>query len=104
MGREHTDLKADVRKALEEMGALVVSFPSNAMTGEGTSDLLVCLCGLFLGVEIKTPGDDLSPSQRRFRKRVERAGGLFVEARSIEQVVREVATWLHEKGEPRLLR
>ena len=43
--------------------------------------------GRFLGLEIKMPGKDLDPDQVRWRGVVERAGGMFVVAHSVEEAL-----------------
>ena len=52
----------------------------------GSSDILACIKGRFVGIECKTGKGSLSTPQRRFRDAVARAGGIFIEARSVDQV------------------
>jgi len=44
-------------------------------------------CGLFLGLEIKTGKGALGTEQRRMRDAIRAAGGLYVEVRSLEDVI-----------------
>lgn len=53
----------------------------------GSSDILACIQGRFLAIEVKTGTGSLSTPQRRFRDAVRAAGGLFVEARSVDDVI-----------------
>lgn len=57
----------------------------------GSSDILACIHGRFVAVEVKTGTGTLSTAQRRFRDAVLRSGGVFVEARSVEDVVAALA-------------
>ncbi len=56
------------------------------VTDPGCPDLLACLPGgLFLAVEVKTGTDRMSEQQVITRKVIEAAGGIYIEARHIEQ-------------------
>lgn len=58
----------------------------------GTPDILGILRGgRWLGIECKTGGAVLNTDQRVFRKMVEGLGGLFIVARSVEDVDRALA-------------
>ena len=52
----------------------------------GSSDILACIKGRFVGIEVKTGTGDLSSAQRRFRDAVAAAGGIFIKARSVADV------------------
>lgn len=66
-------------------GGAVVAFRRVGM--RGVADILGVLPGgRFVAVECKYGSGRLSPEQRLFRDRVTAAGGLFVEARSVEDV------------------
>lgn len=55
---------------------------------EGCADLIGVLPGgRFLAVEIKSPKGRQSEAQRMFQERVTRSGGLYVLARSVEDVL-----------------
>ncbi len=48
----------------------------------GCADILACYRGRFIAIEVKTERGRQSQQQRRFQAAVERAGGLYVLARS----------------------
>ena len=52
----------------------------------GSSDILACIKARFIAIECKTGTGKLSTPQRAFRDAVQRAGGIFIEARSVEDV------------------
>lgn len=58
---------------------------------KGGADLIGVLTvgriGVFLAVEVKTESGRLSPEQRMFGELVERAGGVFIVARSVDDFV-----------------
>ena len=49
---------------------------------KGCADILACYRGRFIAIEVKTAVGRQSQQQRRFQAAVERAGGLYVLARS----------------------
>ena len=53
----------------------------------GQPDIIAILPGgIFCGIEVKTLKGKQSPDQILFQKRLERAGGVYIVARSIEDV------------------
>jgi len=55
---------------------------------KGVPDILGCLRGKMLGIEVKTPKGKQSVEQVMFQKRLEAEGGIYILARSIEDVSR----------------
>lgn len=96
------DIQRAIVAYLEAIGACVVRVNSGTMvipaSGEqsrrafhgnltpGCSDLLVCLAGKFIGVEVKRPGNKPTPKQLVFLQRVQRAGGMAITATSVEDL------------------
>lgn len=56
----------------------------------GCPDLIgwIAPAGRFLGIECKGDGGKLRPEQAAFRDRLEKDGGVYIEARSVEDVDR----------------
>lgn len=55
-------------------------------TTTGICDILGCWSGRFVGVEVKRPRGQLSPTQTLFAMRVEDAGGVAVVVHSVDDV------------------
>jgi hypothetical protein len=53
-------------------------------TEKGLPDIWVCVKGRFLAIEVKAGKDRLSPHQLARKQEIERAGGVYFEARSTE--------------------
>ncbi len=53
-------------------------------TKNGVPDILACLKGKYLGVEIKAGNDRMRPEQLVFRDEILRAGGYFFECRNFQ--------------------
>lgn len=66
----------------------------------GVSDILGILApeGVFVAIEVKAPRGVLSPAQAAFLARVKRAGGIAIEARSIEDVNRGIREWVEKRS------
>lgn len=65
----------------------------------GSSDIVgVSFGGYFCGIEVKTGYGRLRQNQVNFRNSVQRWGGIFIEARSIEQTVADLTAELQRRG------
>lgn len=53
----------------------------------GIPDLVCCMNGLFVGIEVKIAPKKLSPKQQEKKEGIERAKGLFITAYTIEDVI-----------------
>lgn len=52
----------------------------------GSPDIVACIKGRFVGVECKTGSDIVRPNQSRFAAALTAAGGLYIVARSVDDV------------------
>ena len=52
----------------------------------GSSDILSCIKGRFVGVECKVGRDRVRDNQKNFGTALERAGGIYIVARSVDDV------------------
>lgn len=52
----------------------------------GIPDLLVCLAGRFVGIEVKQPGEPLRPRQRKVLNEIFAAGGVAAVCETVGQV------------------
>jgi hypothetical protein len=46
--------------------------------------------GKFIGVEVKAGKDKMSEDQIKFKNEITKRGGIYIEARSLEDVTREI--------------
>lgn len=53
-------------------------------TQKGISDVIACFRGRMAAIEVKSGRDKLSRDQMVFKQEIERAGGLYFEARSTD--------------------
>lgn len=84
MGKEEAKVQTAIINYLVWLGAWVVK--TIATTKNGTPDVLACLNGRFIGVEVKKPGGKADPLQRVQLRKIVEAGGLAMTADSLEGV------------------
>lgn len=53
----------------------------------GSPDIIVVQNGIFIGIEVKRPGGKLSPNQKLFCDALLKAGGRYIVAHSLEDVM-----------------
>lgn len=100
MKKKESRLQRETRSLLErEIGGVWTKIHGGPFQEPGIADLLGCVCGLHIEIEMKTEGGSLRKTQELRKRRIEEdGGGLYAEARSPEQAVRLVARWLHKHG------
>ena len=64
----------------------------------GVSDILGCYKGQFVAIEVKAPGRRVKPgsAQQRFLDNIHQAGGIAIEADSVEALVAGFARYGHK--------
>lgn len=90
MGKESKLQTACLKHAAQFAGknVLAVNIHGGGFCNRGFPDLLLCIGGRFIAVELKVGKNGLEPAQRIWKERIERAGGAHYEARSPEQFQR----------------
>ena len=91
-GVAHNALVRLIMAYLELQGAWVLKVAGGAYQRPGVPDILCGLQGRLVGIEVKTGSAVLSTSQHLQRVALERAGAVFVEARSLEDVIEALTT------------
>lgn len=67
-----------IKKYLESKGAWFVKFFANAYTSSGIPDILSCINGRFVGIEVKQETGKPSLLQKVHLKRIGEAGGIGI--------------------------
>jgi hypothetical protein len=60
----------------------------------GQADVLGCVAGRFVGIEVKSASGRTRPAQVTWREHLERAGGLYVLARTLTEALQPILTQL----------
>lgn len=81
----HTYLKNKIRKLIKQLGGYVLSLPAGSATGKGRTDLVACVQGRFIGMEVKTGNAKATPLQLDNMAEIRASGGLALIARDVEQ-------------------
>ena len=64
---------------------------------KGEPDISGCLDGLWIGIEVKTATGRQSPDQIKFQKHITQRGGIYIVARSPDDVVRQIEAALKSR-------
>jgi len=83
-----SELKEDIKQYLKSIGAFWSMVKGGAHSKNGDPDMVVCIRGLFVGIEAKSWDGHQEPIQKMRQKQIERAGGIYILARSVEDVSR----------------
>jgi hypothetical protein len=90
IGRESV-IQAGIVTRLERMeGVWIVKYPGGTHGKGGTPDLLICVRGRFVGLEVKREGGKVSEIQKYQGEKIRSAGGIFEVVYSVEQAVKVV--------------
>lgn len=68
-------VKAQVKKVLQEVGAYYAMPVTGGYGVNGTPDFIVCLNGLFIGIECKAKQGRLTQLQQHALDKIKNAGG-----------------------------
>ena len=94
-------LQRDIRRALErEVGGFWFKVHGGPFQQAGIPDLLGCVQGLYIGMEVKRPDDKRGASdiQRVIIGQIKREGGYACVVKSPEEAVRRLKRWLRKNG------
>lgn len=76
-----------IKRYLDSLGAYHVKIHGSAFMPAGTPDILACINGQFVAIEVKRPsGGVVSELQKLKLKQIEQAGGVGIIARSVQDV------------------
>ena len=85
-------IQAKIQKYIKARGGYVVkTITSNRA---GIPDILCCIDGKFIGIEVKVPGKQASPLQLANGELIEAAGGLFLVATNAKEVAEFLDAYL----------
>ena len=81
-------IQKKLRQMLELRGGWVIITTPGGGIPVGTPDLIACVGGRFIALEIKQPGRYPEPAQRHVIQQIKTAGGVAEVVRSEEDLVR----------------
>lgn len=86
-------LKTRIRKFLTSKGIFWSSIQGGPGSKPGDPDLIICLNGRFIGVEVKTSGGRQSPIQKKREEEITQSGGEYIIVRKMEEIERLVGEY-----------
>lgn len=81
--------KATIRTTIDFLryhGAWVYKVFGGGFSRPGVPDIIACLRGKFISIEVKTGRGELSLNQKKEKEWIERSGGIFIVAADVSQV------------------
>lgn len=88
---KETQITRQIKQVIFNSGGFPIKIAGGPYQRPGIADLLVCLDGRFVAIEVKRPGVGvLTPLQEQFLHDVRAAGGIAFVAYSVDDVVREL--------------
>lgn len=69
----------------KSMGVYIINIQPDGKGLKGVPDLILCLNGKFVGVELKVGNNTLSNAQKIQRNRIEKSGGMVKIIRSMSE-------------------
>lgn len=89
---EEKKVENSIKRYLDGLGAYHIKIHGSAYMPAGTPDILACIGGKFIGIEVKKPkGGVVSELQKLKIKQIKSAGGVAFVARSLEDVKQELS-------------
>ena len=79
-------IQSAIREYLQYNGWFVIRNQQSLGSLKGLADLTAIRNGKVLWIEVKTPKGRLSEWQTKFKAEIEAHGGIYLEARSVEDV------------------
>lgn len=81
-----------IKKYLDSLGSYYLKVHGSAFQPAGTPDILACVNGRFVGIEVKkSKGGVVSELQKLKIKQIQNAGGVAFVARSVKDVKQELS-------------
>lgn len=89
MAQRESRLSAKIQQALRVEGIFVFKVHGSSMMVAGLPDLVCCVGGMFLGLEVKHPEtrENTSPRQKLIHEQIKRAGGACLVVCSVQEAL-----------------
>ncbi|MGM8215151.1 VRR-NUC domain-containing protein [Bacillaceae bacterium W0354] len=83
-------IENQIKGYLDQIGAWYIKTHGNMFSKAGTPDIIACINGTFVGIEVKKPGGQPSALQLAQIKRIEQSGGISFVADSLKHCQMEL--------------
>lgn len=85
-------LKKEIKNYLKSVGAYYMMVPGGAYGTNGSPDMVVCYKGRFIAIEGKAAFGTQSGWQKLRQSQIETSDGIYILARSVEDVEKVIRT------------
>lgn len=85
-------LKKAIKVYLKSVGAYHTVVPGGSYGTNGAPDMIACYKGRFIAIEAKTPEGTQSGWQKLRQNQIEASDGIYILARSVEDVEKVIRT------------
>lgn len=82
-----SNLQKQVVDYLKKNKIYHINIHGGGFTAKGAPDLIVCINGKFVALELKVGNNDMQPDQKIHKIRIERNSGLHFAPRSLNEVI-----------------
>lgn len=90
MTTPESKLKSDIKAYLKANGIYWAMVQGGAFSKPGDPDIIACVNGRFLAIEGKTYEGSMRPLQEVRKQQIETSGGVYLIARTVDDVRRTV--------------
>jgi hypothetical protein len=87
MPSPETKIKISARKAVKKKYPSAWVYKPQDIAYSGIPDWIICLYGLFIAIELKTPGNGPTPIQMITLQEIRKAGGRTAVCHSVSEVM-----------------
>lgn len=90
MTKPEKRIENQIKSYLDSIGAYYIKTHGSMFSKAGTPDILACVNGKFVGIEVKAPGGRVSALQIANIKLINNAGGVAFVAYSLEETKQHI--------------
>ena len=93
-------VKKKVKEVLDDLGAYFVMPVTGGYGGSGAPDFIMCIAGLFYGIECKANGGKPTALQLKHHDDIRKAGGIafVVDETNVENLRKELISYVEDKA------
>lgn len=90
MTKPEKKLQDKVVRYLRDRGIYYLNLYGDGRSGKGKPDIIACIKGKFVALELKVGDNDMQADQVIHKRRIERSGGLHYTPYSLNEVIKIV--------------
>lgn len=88
--KSETKITNAIIRELRQRGAWCTKIHGSVFQARGTEDIIACVAGRFVAIEVKTPTGKESPTQVYTRGQIIKAGGEAVVCTSVQDMLSSI--------------